>query len=90
MSSVGRDFRHFLEWSGGPMDAQLGCGLSCVVQSLLSESSHLIGQQSAVQLRQPPYTRLQGLTHRVSQQREGCYFLQILFDDNTYIFGLVE
>ena len=55
MSSVGRDFRHFLEWSGGPMNAQLGCGLSCVVQSLLSESSHLIGQQSAVQLRQPPY-----------------------------------
>ena len=31
------------------MDAQLGCGLSCVVLSLLSETSPLIGRHSAVQ-----------------------------------------
>ena len=38
----------------------LGGGLSCAVLSLLSEFSHLIDQHSAVQLRPPPYTWLQG------------------------------
>ena len=32
----------------------------CAVLSLLSETSYLIGQHSAVQLRPPPYIRLQG------------------------------
>ena len=36
------------------MDAQQGCGLSCTLLSLHSESSHLIGQHSAVQPRLPP------------------------------------
>ena len=31
------------------MYAQLGCGLSCAALSLFSETSPLIGQQSAVQ-----------------------------------------
>ena len=31
------------------MDSQKGCGLSCAVLSLLSETSPLIGQHSAVQ-----------------------------------------
>ena len=34
-----------------PMDSQSGCGLSCTVQSLLCETSHLIGRHSAVQLK---------------------------------------
>ena len=33
------------------MDSQYGCGLSCTVLSLLSETSYLIGRHSAVQLR---------------------------------------
>ena len=37
------------------MEVQQGSGLSCTVQSLLSEKSHLIGQHSAVQLRPAPY-----------------------------------
>ena len=37
------------------MDAQYACGLICAVLSLFSETSHLIGQHSAVQLRPPPY-----------------------------------
>ena len=51
------DFIHFScgMWSEKIMDDQLGCGLSCAVLSLLCETSHIIGQHSAVQLRQPPY-----------------------------------
>ena len=42
------------------MEVQEGSGLSCTVQSLHSEMSHLIGRHSAVQLRPPPYIWLQG------------------------------
>ena len=36
------------------MEVQQGSGLSCTVQSLLSEKSHLIGHHSAVLLWPPP------------------------------------
>ena len=36
-------------------DAQKGCGHSCALQSLISETSHLIDQHGTVQLRPPPY-----------------------------------
>ena len=36
------------------MEVQEGSGLSCTVQSLHSEMSHLIGRHSAVQLWTPP------------------------------------
>ena len=69
-----------------PLDTQKGCGLSCAVQSLLSEPSHLIGQHSAGQLRP-----LAWLYHPLPHATEKCPitirdpFLKTFFWDTLYL-----
>ena len=50
------------------MEVQEGSGLSCTVQSLHSEMSHLIGRHSAVELRPPPYLRLKVLNRTFAKR----------------------